>query len=285
MSYNPPESTSNWVNKEYEFPCGIVFGHTSNSYTTKIKIKVTIDNKEQTYEVLQKVHHSTYLDVIDAGHADWLGVQWLADAEHAKSSNYTYYQHAYLGAVIGTQSNVFNNVYGWIPTDEFNNRLLNRGLDVSNGGPDPWAWGTWFYDKPNNDAYCLAEFHLAGTSTIKTVADNIKKVNISNSPYYIDCAVPTFASQLQTAGTRAVPVKKGKYNSVEGGVFWLRSLNHIYIPKMICPYTYKEFKEYEYKINKYDEITTELVDKDNHHIDACRYAMSNQIIDAGYARQ
>jgi PBSX family phage terminase large subunit len=285
MSYNPPESTSSWVNKEYEVPCGVVLGHKSNTYTNIIKITTTIDGVEQTFDVLQKVHHSSYLDVVDSNHAEWLGIQWLAEAEQAKKNNPTYYKWCYLGEVTGTDANVFRNIHDWKYVEDYDGCLLHRGLDVSNGGPDPWAWGTWYYDRIKNDLYCLTEFKLAGTSTISDVASNIRLVNKTNREYYIDSAVPTFARQLQTAGTNAVPVKKGAYNSVEGGILWLKSCNHIFIDKIKTPFTYKEFKEYEYKINRYDEITTELVDANNHSIDACRYACSNLIIDSSYARK
>ena len=53
--------------------------------------------------------------------------------------------------------------------------------------------------------------------------------------------------------------------------------NHIYIDKLRCPETYREFKGYEYLIDKDDNITSELVDKDNHFIDECRYALCMKI--------
>lgn len=61
------------------------------------------------------------------------------------------------------------------------------------------------------------------------------------------------------------------------GILWLKSLNHIFIDKRRCPRTYKEFKEYEYMIDKNDEITSELVDSNNHCIDSCRYALCMKI--------
>lgn len=280
MTYNPPESTSNWVNKEFDYPCGKALGYDSNIYETTIKIRVN----KKVYTVKQQIHHSTYLDVIDSGHAEWLGIQWLADAEQSSQYNRIYYEWAYLGAVVGTNANVFRNISDWKYDNKVEGNMLNRGLDVSNGGPDPWAWGTWWYDKKNNDLYCVNEFKLDGSATIQDVAKNIRNVNNTNREYFIDNAVPTFRKQLCTAGTNAVAVKKGQYNSVDGGILWLKSMNHIYIDKNKTPHTYKEFKEYEYIIDKYGDLTSQLPDKNNHFIDSCRYALSHNIIDSGFAK-
>lgn len=277
LTYNPPQSTSSWVNKEFNCPCGVILGYDSNSYTEEIDLEIN----KVIYKIKQKVHHSTYLDVVASGHSDWLGLTWLAQAEQSKKYNPTYYRWAYLGEVVGTEANVFSNINDWT----FGNMTgqIHRGLDCSNGGPDPWALGCWVYNRRENDLYCVDELHMIGTSTISDVGKNLKN-KINFNPFYIDSAVPTFRSQLCSLGLNAVAVKKGKYNSVDGGIQWIRSMNHIYIDKIKTPHTYKEFKEYEYLINKYDEITTELPDKNNHHIDACRYAMSQNIIDLSAAR-
>ena len=103
---------------------------------------------EKTFEVLgeqhkvkQIVHHSTYLDVIESGHADWLGLTFISQAEQAKKNNQTYYRWAYLGEVVGTDANVFRNICDWQYTEDLHAYEINRGLDCSNGGKDPWAYG------------------------------------------------------------------------------------------------------------------------------------------------
>lgn len=272
MTYNPPMSTSNWVNKEYDVPCGKVLGYDSNIWEEEITFKV--DGLEQT--IKQIVHHSSYLDVIESGHSDWLGLTFIAQAEQAKKNNPVYYEWAYLGKVVGTDANVFKNIKEWEYTENVHAYEISRGLDCSNGGPDPWMYGNWFYDKKNNDLYCLDEFSLGGGASIEQVALSIKSKNTMNQNYYIDSAVPTFRKLLINAGTNPIPAKKGQ-DSVIAGILWLQSLNNIYIDKIRCPITYKEFKGYEYLIDKDDNITSELVDENNHSIDACRYALCLKI--------
>jgi len=71
-------------------------------------------------------------------------------------------------------------------------------------------------------------------------------------------------------------VKKGP-DSVRHGIKWLQDLNAIYINPIKCPFTYKEFTRYEYAMNKLGEYTGELPDKNNHSIDATRYALCTRI--------
>lgn len=272
MTYNPPMSTSNWVNKEFDVPCGKVIGYDSNLYEEEIEIH--IDGIKKI--IKQIVHHSTYLDVIESGHSNWLGLTFIGQAEQSKINNTIYYEWAYLGKVVGTDANVFRNIADWTYTNEINITSVDRGLDCSNGGADPWMYGSWFYDKPNNDLYCLDEFCLSGKSSIGQVAINLKQKNKNNYEFFIDGAVPTFASLLSKEGLNPIKVKKGP-DSIMAGILWLKSLNHIYIDKMKCPITYKEFKGYEYLIDKDDNITSQLKDKDNHSIDACRYALCYKI--------
>lgn len=272
MTYNPPMSTSNWCNEEFDAPCGKVLGFDSNTYTERIEFELN----GEIYSIKQIVHHSTYLDVIESGHSNWLGLTFIAQAEQAKKNNPTYYRWAYLGEVVGTDANVFNNITDWTYTDELHAYEISRGLDCSHGGSDPWAYGNWFYDKKNNDLYCLDEFILGGGASIEQVALNIKTKNPNNMNFYIDSSVPTFRKLLQNAGVHPLGAKKGQ-DSIMAGVLWLQSLNHIYIDKLRTHTTYKEFKGYEWLIDKDDNITSELVDKNNHTIDACRYALCMKI--------
>ena len=274
MSYNPPISTSAWVNKEFNAPCGKILGFDSNTYTEEIVF--TVDNLQ--YTVIQKVHHSSYLDVIEAGHSNWLGIQWIAEAEKSKLNNNEYYRWAYLGEVVGTDSNVFRNIHNWHYDETMASKQVDRGLDFSNGGSDPFAYTAWYYDSQNNDLYCLDEFGLGGSSSIEDVAFMIKQHNPVNLNVFTDSAVPQFTRQLCSAGIRAAGAKKGP-DSRMAGIFWLKSVNHIYIDKLRTPNTYKEFIEYEYDMDKNtEEILPTIKDGNDHFIDSTRYALSVKIL-------
>lgn len=273
MSYNPPKSTSNWVNDSYNTPCGLVLGHDSNSYISEFEIKYTDDRGQVITEtVKQLVHHSTYLDVISSGHASWLGMT-LQNAELAKTGNTENYRWEYLGEAIGTEGNVFKNVKE-LRDKNYNASEIFRGLDFGFTN-DPSAYVEWCYDKVTNSIYCHNEFvekHVDNAN----LAFNIKQVNVHDFRVWADSEDPRTINELIKLGVKAIGVKKGA-DSVRHGIKWLQSLNGIYINPVTCPVTYKEFSKYEYKMNKQGEYTGELSDKDNHCIDATRYALCMKI--------
>lgn len=274
MAYNPPFSNNHHLNMEYgNCPCGIHLGYDSNYYYSTETIELE-DEEPFEYKIL--VHHSTYLDVYKE-HPEWLGgAAVLGEYELQRKSNKKAWEWDKLGKVVGTDAKVFWNIHKWTYDENKNYYEIDRGLDCSNGGPDPWAYVNVFYDSKNNDLYCLDEWKGNGETKIETVAENIKRLNKYNMNFYIDSAVPTFRRLLNNCGLNALPAKKGR-DSVIAGVIWLQSLNHIYIDPIRCPETFNEFEKYEFEIDKENNITDKLVDKDNHFIDACRYALCMKI--------
>lgn len=269
FTYNPPIRSSAWVNEAFESPTGKILGHTSNYYYSEFEQEV----KGLTVKSKQVIHHSTYLDVIDAGHAEWLGLARIADYEKAKLENNKFYRWAYLGEVTGTDANVFNNIIDWDGNEsKLNIREILRGFDWGYGGPDPCAYVEWFYDRRNNCMYALNEFYQVKMD-IPDVLDGVKKFNKFNFPVYADSANPLLNKQLTNKGLNIVPAKKFN-DSVRAGIKWFQGLNGIYINKFRTPWIYKEFKGYEYVLDKDDNITPELPDANNHTIDASRYGAS-----------
>lgn len=276
MTYNPPMACTHWCNTEFNAPIGKVLGYNDNSYTERVQF--VVDGEE--HELVQVIHHSTYLDVINAGHKDWLGFTFIGEAERSRQNNPKYFRWAYLGEAVGTDANVFNNISDWNGQLEDKVRIVNRGFDVSNDGRkngDPYAFVTVWYDRINNDVYILNEFKLSSGANTEDIVAHMKKCNPHNMDVFIDSANGTHAKLLRQFGLNIIPVKKPK-GSIEAGILWLKSLNHIYINKVECPNCYREFKQYEYIRTPDDEITGALPDKDNHFIDAVRYALSLTIL-------
>ena len=87
-----------------------------------------------------------------------------------------------------------------------------------------------------------------------------------------DSARPETISYLNRQGYSISAAKKGK-GSIEDGIAFIRSFERIYIhPK--CVNTIIEFSLYSYKVDKYSgEITAQIIDDNNHAIDALRYAL------------
>ena len=273
MTYNPPMETSSWVNKEYNTPVGVILGHDSNYCYTEFEFEVEPGVSEK---IKQVVHHSTYIDVIKAGHSDWLGTTFIGDAKKTEIENPKYYRWAYLGEVVGTDANVFSNIHDWDgDISKLDIREVFRGFDWGYGGPDPCAYVEWFFDRKNRRIYALNEFCRAKME-IDDVAFEIKQLNKHNFPVYADSASPILNTQLRSKGLNITDVKKGP-DSVRAGVKWLQGLNGIYVCKYKTPNINREFTEYEYVIDKEDNVTSELKDANNHTIDSTRYGFSVEI--------
>ena len=275
MTYNPPMQNSNWVNKEFNHP--------------KNKENIISNNENQWYEyfdfeiepgkterLIRTVHHSTYLDVIRNGHADWLGSTFIGEAKQMEVENNKMYRFMYLGEVVGTDANVFPNLVDWDGNIESLDIIeVFRGLDFGLGGPDPSAYTEWYYDRKNKRIYALNEFSKPKMS-IDDMAFEIKQFNKHNFPVYSDSATPILTNELVNKNINIIGAIKGP-DSIAAGIKWLQSLNGIYICRSLTPSIYGEFTEYEYLVDKDDNVTSKLPDKRNHTIDSTRYAFNLEI--------
>lgn len=273
MTYNPPQSNSNWVNKEYNVPVGKILGYDTNSCYTEFEFEI---EPEVFAKIRQVIHHSTYLDVIEAGHSDWLGNTFIGDAKKCEIENYQYYRWAYLGEVVGTEANVFTNIKDWDGNkDGLDIREVFRGLDHGYGGPDPTAYVEWFYDRKNKAIYALDEY-VKAKSSIDDTAKEIKQRNKHNFPVYADSASPILNDELGNRGVNIQPAIKGP-DSIKAGIKYLQDMYSIYICKYLTPNIYREFTELEYIVDKEDNVLNKIVEGKDHTVDATRYSLSLEI--------
>ncbi len=237
-SLNPPKSQRSWTNKEM---------------------------LEERPDKL--VHHSTYLTVP----ADWLGEQFITEAEHLKITKPDNYRHEYLGEVIGTGGEIFTNLtIRKIEDSEIKVfDKISRGLDWGYAS-DPMHYTVNHYDKRRRRLYIFFEIHKVGMSNRKA-AELIKKENKYNKPVICDSAEPKSIAEIRSYGINAVGAKKGP-DSVEYGIKWLQDLEEIIIDPVRCPETFKEFNNYELESDGDDGFKARFPDKNNHSIDAVRYS-------------
>ncbi len=246
-SYNPPRSRDNWVNEE-----------------------MLLDDPDRL------VHHSSYMQVP----ADWLGPQFIEEAEKLKEKNNRAYRHEYLGEVTGTGGSVFENVkemeftadrMGWFDRRRYG---LDFGFAV-----DPLAFISMHYDAKREELYIFDEIYQQKLKNSKA-ADMIKARIGPSDVVWADAAEPKSIAEIRDTGIKIYGAKKGP-DSVEYGIKWLQNLNAIYIDKRRCPNTYREFVSYEYEINRDGQYISAYPDKNNHAIDAVRYAMRQEMKSGG----
>ena len=87
-----------------------------------------------------------------------------------------------------------------------------------------------------------------------------------------DSAEEKSVADYRAFGINARAAEKGP-GSVRYGMKWLQSLVKIVIDPIRCPETAKEFKKYEYVLDKEGNPTSAYPDVDNHSIDAVRYGL------------
>lgn len=240
-TYNPPKSRNNWVNEE-----------------------ILADDKDRF------VHRSTYLQVPP----EWLGGQFLAEAEKLKARNETAYRHEYLGEVTGTGGAVFDNVAD-LRMDEAMLQLFDRrhyGLDFG-FAVDPLAFLAMHYDVKHEDLYIFDEIYEQHLTNPQAEARISRRV-LPGALIRADSAEPKSIKELKTLGLNVMGAMKGP-DSVDYGIRWLQSRNHIYIDKKRCPNAYREFVTYEYERNKDGQYISVYPDRNNHAIDAARYGCSD----------
>lgn len=243
-SYNPPMTARNWVNKEALVP-----------------------------KANRMTHHSTYLGVP----REWLGRVFIAEAEALKATNERAYRHMYLGEVTGTGGQVFNNLDIRTVTDDELHRLgtFYNGLDFG-FAVDPDAFVRWAYDPRLKQIVAVDEFYGSG-NTVDGLAGAIK--SRTDAVVRCDSADPRMISELGQRSIKTVGVKKGP-GSVEHGMRWLQSLGRIIVDPRRTPNIAREFSAYEYESDKNGDFLPAYPDKDNHTIDATRYALEQAMMSA-----
>lgn len=240
-SYNPPKSMQNWVNRESIVP---------------------VEKR--------LIHHSSYLDIP----AKWLGEDFIREANALKKNNERAYRHMYLGEATGTGGNVFDNLQlRALTPQEQDCPTTYCGLDFG-FAVDPDAFVRWAYEPRTRKLIALDEFYGVKNSVDRLSAEVKKRAG--RDVVRCDSADPRMISELNERNVNALGVKKGP-GSVEHGMRWLTDQGTIVIDPKRTPNIAREFAAYEYEMDKNGAFVAEYPDRDNHAIDATRYALEPMI--------
>lgn len=240
-SYNPPRSAGSWVNKE------------------------ALQPKKR-----RLVHKSSYLDVP----REWLGDEFIREAEALRASNERAWRNMYMGEVTGSGGNVFDNLrIRALSETEKDVPTIYCGLDFG-FAVDPDAFVRWGYDQRRRALIALDEFY-GPKNSVDRLAEAVRR-RAGHAPVRCDSADPRMIAELNARGVSTIGVKKGP-GSIEHGMRWLEDLGEIVIDPERTPNIAREFSAYEYELDKNGNFIAEYPDKNNHTIDATRYALETQI--------
>lgn len=240
-SFNPPKSKSSWVNSELVLP-----------------------RPDRLF------HMSDYRSVP----REWLGEQFLAEAEYLREQNPQRYANEYLGEQTGTGAEIFPNVtVREISEEEIKSaERICRGLDWGYGA-DPFVYLSLIYDKTSRRILIFSEFYRYGAKFDK-IAEAIRNDNPANTAIIAESAEPRSNDELRSRGLRIRAAKKGN-GSVEHGLRWLMNLSEIVIDPIRCPNAKREFTSYRFESDGNGGFRGGFPDRDNHSIDAARYALED----------
>lgn len=239
-SYNPPKSKDAWVHKK----------------------KAKLQGDPNTV-----YHKSTYLEVPP----EWLGQKFIDDAERLKELNPEAYDNEYMGEANGSGGNVFDNVEVRTITEEEINRFdtIYQGVDWG-WYPDQYCFVRVAYEQAQETIYIIAENAVNKQSNEKT-AQWIIDHGYDDYPITCDSAEPKSINDYKDAGLPARGAIKGA-GSIEYGMKYLQ-VRKIVVDPVRTPYTKEQLVNYEYERDKEGNVISGYPDKDNHSIDALRYAL------------
>lgn len=244
-SWNPPKSLNSWVNQD------------------------VLQVREDTL-----CNHSTYLTVPKS----WLGEQFYIEAAELKKRKRLAYRHEYLGEAVGTGGKVFDNV---VLREIKNEEIaifdkIKQGLDFGFAA-DPLAFLRMHYNKKLHKLWIFGEIYQVNLKNREVVA-KVRALNPENKIITADSEEPRSIATLNEMGLKILGAKKGP-GSVDFGMdFLANEIDEIIIDPVRCPNAAREFTTYELERDKNGNFKGGFPDKDNHTIDACRYALEDEML-------
>jgi phage terminase large subunit len=196
----------------------------------------------------------------------------IDDIERIEGEEDEYYRNVYTLGNWGTLGDVIFRNWRVEDLTEFTKTAdrLFFGLDFGFSS-DPAAAIKVHYDRMRKKIYVLDEIYERGL-TNSALADLLKPFA---ARHYVTCdsAEPKSIEELNQLGIRALPAKKGA-DSVNHGIQWLQG--HELIVDTRCQNMRNELQTYQWRKDKDGNSLRAPEDKNNHLIDAMRYAMESE---------
>ena len=230
------------------------------------------------------------MDVVTANYTDvpveWISEKFVEDAKALRDADPEAYAHEYMGEPVGFGAEVFPRTEVRPVTDEERRALKYVTFGVDWGfSQDPWVWLEVGYDAKTRTLYIMDELSGRGLTNHETAELVRAKVSApalgadgepvrSELPYatvWCDGAEKKSVEDYRTEGIKADAAPKQGVHGVRSGVRWLQNRARIVVDPR-CRVASEEFPGYTYELTKDGEPTGMLPDRDNHAIDAVRYA-------------
>lgn len=221
-TYNPPRSRSCWVNQK----------------------AIEMDAKPDAMHL-----HTTYLDIVGDGRGEWLGSQFLKDAEYEERVHPQIYLWEFLGEQTGTGGELFGNVYA-VQIDDERFKELGEGEDVYDGldfgYEHPMAWIRVHYD-PDTDTLTPLWEHVERHANLGAFLAGCEEWKAEE--VICDSAEPDRIADMRSDGWHAVAAVK-RWGQGRGRAYsweWLRTRAKIEVDPRRTPNLWHELSTLEFE--------------------------------------
>lgn len=264
-TYNPPRTRDNWANRE----------------------------ADRRRDAGEEIFESCYADAPP----EWLGAQFIADAEHLREADPQAYAHEYLGEPVGYGGQIFDRAEFREVTDEeiASFERLHAGQDFG-WFPDPWAFTLSEWQPGQHRVITFAE--LGGNKVLPNKAAELIRDALTwsdrrpdgspSGPVYhplrvlSDDSAPEQIQAQKEMGVRAERAGKGGLRGMS--YRFLQSVTWVIDPRR-CPNLAREVRGAEFEMDAdTGEYSGDYPDGNDHWIDATRYALMDVVTRRGAYR-
>ena len=190
------------------------------------------------------------------------------DVRDLESETDKYFYDVYTLGNWGVLGNVIFTNWQVRDLTDMANQFTNRRVGLDFGfSSDPAALVVSHYDRNHRTIYIFDELYERGL-TNDILANYITQI-CKRDPVVCDSAEPKSIAELRRYGVEAQAAVKGK-DSVLHGIQWLQQQSVVIDTK--CINSRNEFMQYKWKEDKDGNAIRQPIEKNNHIIDATRYA-------------
>ena len=234
-------------------------------FRTQEKIILDYNPSDEYHWIYDKVLNRNDTDFYRTTYLDnpFLEPTIINEIERLKDTDETYWQIYGLGEKGISKSTIFNYTeIVQIPQDA---QLISYGADAGYTN-DPSTLVSVY----KQDYNIYIKEHLYRTMmTARDLNDVYRNENIGRNPVYFDAAEPRLIDELRRMGWNIQPSLKGR-DSINAGIDLLKRFKiHITSDSTNA---IQEFRNYKWQEDKSGKLTNTPIDKNNHIIDAVRYA-------------
>lgn len=246
LSFNPI-IRSHWIFDDYFAPLGWADEQTTH--------------EDARLSILKTTHHDNAFLTDDDRH----------DLESEESE---YYYQVYTLGNWGVLGDVIFTNWEVADLSDKRNQFTHRrhGLDFGFSS-DPAAAVVTHYDRKRKTIYVYDELYERGLTNDHLAAEVAALVG--RDPIACDSAEPKSITEIGRHGLHAFAAKKGK-DSVLHGVQWLQQQRIVVDSK--CVNMANELRQYQWAKDRYGQSLRRPEDKNNHLIDALRYAYEQEAL-------